>query len=773
MYGPPSVRRRPMKIGFDAKRCAGCPAQGVFVPVLPHGPTTPGTLLVIGDAPGGTEVRDGRPFVGPSGKLLRAMLLSLGKDPERVRYTNSVLCPIKDASPEITSHCVRNNAAREAASGVYPKVLLLGANAGTAVLGMKQGITSYRGRTYHPWGPEVSVMPTVHPSFILHGSPFDYSTMALDAMKLFGMTRTTEWSGKLRLVVVDSAEKADILFQRVPLGGLVSLDVEATGLHPRKDRLLAIGIGTAYGQFIVPERCLKEPWVARWLKTVLATYRTCGHNAQFDSWFLEETYDIRWVPTWDTMLMHYVLDERRGTHDLESLARYYFNAPEYDAGIDKRKMALVPPDRLHRYLAHDVLYCRKLVPSLAARIREEKLQSVNHFVHQVAVAVGRMERTGIRIDLAYMQELSAAYREEADRLEGEGIEVAAGFGGEVNSLNSPKQLKEVFGTKSTDKKTLSTIIDRKAPKAPLAEIVLAFRHAEKFDSSFVRGMTSRTVGDRLHANFLVHGTVTGRLSCTNPNLQAIPKAEGKPIRRGFIAEDGWVLLEADYAQMDMRVAAWVSRDEALREACLSTDFHTHVAAEAIFRIPVEEVTKDQRQIAKRVNFGVLYGQGASSLAAQIGITKIEAQRHIDSFFSTYTGWANWVEETWAKTKEIGYIESPRGRRRRFPYVPGKEEMNLKNQAINTPIQAHTSDTTLASLIKVYRSVDPNYARPVNAVHDALLIEVREDSVRDLAEQIMAIMEDNEVAQWVATPVDVEVGRSWGEMTPVDDYIHTR
>jgi DNA polymerase I len=379
-----------------------------------------------------------------------------------------------------------------------------------------------------------------------------------------------------------------------------------------------------------------------------------------------------------------------------------------------------------------------------------------------------MESRGVAIDLPELARQSEDLKRDIRRLEDEIFKLS---GGPFN-VASPKQLANVLFNKlslppvkktKTGFSTDSDVLEKLMKLHPIAEFLIEYRELTKLKSTYVDALpilVNKRTG-RLHTHFNPAGTVTGRMSSENPNLQNIPirTERGRRVRKAFVADEGQLLLSADYSQIELRILAHVSSDEALiRAFSENLDIHMATAAE-IFSVPLDKVSDEQRRRAKAVNFGIAYGQGAFGLSESLGISRSESGDNIDRYFKRFKGVKTYMEEIVERAKKNGFVETLFGRRRDI------EELNSRNAAIrkfgervavNSPIQGTASDLVKLAMIEVRRSVK---APLLLQVHDELLLEVPIPAVEETMVQVMKAMEG--VAQLkVPLRVNVSTGPNW-------------
>jgi DNA polymerase-1 len=356
--------------------------------------------------------------------------------------------------------------------------------------------------------------------------------------------------------------------------------------------------------------------------------------------------------------------------------------------------------------------------------------------------------------------------------------------GEPFNINSTQQLSDILfkrlelpheGLRKTKSGYYSTAADvleglRAADESGIIEAITEHRELGKLKSTYVDAlpeMVNPQTG-RIHTSYNQTGAVTGRIASSSPNLQNIPiRTEvGQQIRRGFVARPGWRFLAADYSQVELRVLAHISQDESLLQAFRENqDIHRTTAA-AVYGIPVEAVTYNQRRFAKAVNFGLIYGMGAYRLARDSELTLAEAENYITAYFERFPGINTYLEETKAQAREKGYVETLLGRRRYFPIFQAARSSNrqiefrAEREAVNHPIQGTAADIIKIAMIRLYDALAADYrARMILQVHDELVLEAPEeelDAVRPLVIEIMS----GAFPLDVPLKVETSVGENW-------------
>jgi DNA polymerase-1 len=544
-------------------------------------------------------------------------------------------------------------------------------------------------------------------------------------------------------------------------------------------------VGVTGSLFAVGDEVDALPAVRARLAPVLADPRRLkvGQNLKYDEWVLGRHGLPLGGPHFDTMLASYVLDPGRRSHGMDELAAVFLGERtiHYDELFvrgDRRKDILaVPLARLAEYAAEDADVTLRLYQTLAPKLEEEGLAGLFHDLEMPLSAVLlRMEQNGIKIDRAFLSELSATFAAELTSLEQRIHDCA----GEVFNVQSSQQLAQILFVKlklkplkktTTGWSTDVSVLSQLAEEHDLPQLILDYRQVAKLQNTYVETLPGWADAgtDLIHTSYSQAVAATGRLSCNDPNLQNIPiRTElGRQIRRAFIPRaEGHVFLSADYSQIELRLLAHLSGDAALRSAFREgVDVHRRTAA-LIAGVPELEVTGDQRSRAKAINFGVIYGMGARALAKQIKVSQAEAKQFIDRYFATYPGVRSFIDETTAKARLDGYVETMLGRRRLLPDIhspnPGLRSFQ-ERIAVNTPIQGTAADLIKLAMLRLDKVLceTGSPALMLLQVHDELVLEVPEAEVDVVASLVRDAME-HALQLEVPLVVDVHTGRNWAE-----------
>ena len=485
----------------------------------------------------------------------------------------------------------------------------------------------------------------------------------------------------------------------------------------------------------------------------------------------------------DAMVGSYVLDPGRRGHGLDVLAVEFLGrkAPGREnvvgSGRNKVPFAEASVERARDLLCENAELALLLEGRIAPEMGREGLAGLDATLEIPLLRVlTRMEMAGIAIDEDFFRAMRSRLKRELDLIQEEIFKVA---GTEFN-LNSTPQLREIlFGklglpvlkkTKTGASTDASVLEELAAEGHELPRLLLEYRELEKLRSTYVDALPQlvnpRT--GRIHTSFNQTVAATGRLSSSNPNLQNIPIRTplGKEVRKGFEAAPGMVFLGVDYSQIELRILAHFSGDDAFVSAFIQgVDVHKQTAA-VIFGVPVGAVTPQMRSQAKTVNFATLYGQGPFSLAQQLGISRDDARRFIDTYFERFAGVRRYLDEQVRKARDLGYVETLLGRRRFVPELQSKN-WNIRQfgerVAQNTPIQGTAADLMKKAMIDVQNALDQadSGARMLLQVHDELLFEVPHDEV-DATRDLVVFWMEGAVQLNVPLVVDWGVGANWYE-----------
>lgn len=483
-------------------------------------------------------------------------------------------------------------------------------------------------------------------------------------------------------------------------------------------------------------------------------------------------------PMFDTGVAGYLMNPLKDTYDYDDLARDYLEmtVPSQADLLSKRHLAVALEEDEPKA---GICACyMSYIPWKALSVLEEKLKETGMYdlfadiEMPLIYSLYRMEKTGIKVERDTLKEYGEKLKVKIDILEKEIYQDAE----ETFNINSPKQLGEVLfehlklphGKKTkTGYSTAAEVLEKLAEEYPVVQKVLDYRQLTKLNSTYAEGLANYIGEDgRIHGTFNQTITATGRISSTEPNLQNIPvRVElGREIRKVFVPEEGYVFVDADYSQIELRILADMSGDERLIRAYQQAqDIHAITASE-VFHTPLEEVTSLQRRNAKAVNFGIVYGISAFGLSEDLSISRKEAVDYIQKYFETYPNVKVFLDRLVAEGKEQGYVTTLFGRRRPIPELKSANFMQRsfgERIAMNSPIQGTAADVMKIAMIRVDQELQRRHmaSRIVLQVHDELLVEAREDE----AEDVMVILKEQmkqAASLKVSLEVDAKTGDSW-------------
>ncbi len=515
-----------------------------------------------------------------------------------------------------------------------------------------------------------------------------------------------------------------------------------------------------------------------------------AHNAKYDYLILDR-FGVRVHPiTFDTMIAEWLTDPATKHKGLKDLARHRLGVEMTDIeqligkGKGQKNFSEVPIEEAAPYGAADADMTLRLIEPLRQELEEKGQTKLMELEMKLMPVLSDMEKAGVALDTDFFRQMGQDLQARLQQLELQIHEIA----GTPFNINSSQQLSDILferlglpreGLRKVSSGHYSTAVDvleslKAADTSGIITAILEHRELNKLKSTYVDALPAlinpRT--GRVHTSFNQTGAITGRIASNTPNLQNIPiRSEvGQQIRRGFVTEPGWLFLAADYSQVELRILAHVSQDDALLEAFHNDqDIHRATAA-LVYGIPMEEVSYNQRRFAKIVNFGLIYGMGPYRLARDSGLTLSEAEKYIAEYFARFPGIRRYLDETDQFARTQGYVESLFGRRRYFPIYKApataqnrQAQQRAYREAINHPIQSTAADIIKVAMIRLHKVLSEQYrARLLLQVHDELLLEVPEeemDAVRPLVVDIMC----DAFKLDVPLKVEAETGSNWLEL----------
>ncbi|PTO78839.1 DNA polymerase I [Vibrio splendidus] len=551
------------------------------------------------------------------------------------------------------------------------------------------------------------------------------------------------------------------------------------GLSFATEEGVAVYVPVAHDYLDAPQQ-LDRDWVLEQLKPILEddAQAKVGQNLKYDMSVLAR-YGIEMKGIkHDTMLASYVFNSVGGKHDMDSLALRFLQHScisfEQIAGKGKKQLTFnqIELGEASPYAAEDADVTLRLHNRLMENIeQDEKLKTIYEEIEVPLIPVmSRIERTGVFIDDMLLGAQSQEIAVRLDELEQKAYEIAE----QEFNMNSPKQLQAILfekmglpvikKTPSGAPSTNEEVLQELALDYPLPKLIIEYRGLAKLKSTYTDKLPKMINAEtgRVHTSYHQAVTATGRLSSTDPNLQNIPirNEEGRRIRQAFVAQHGWKILAVDYSQIELRIMAHLSGDEALLEAFQQgKDIHAATAAE-IIGVAIDQVTTEQRRRAKAVNFGLIYGMSAFGLAKQLGIPRGEAQHYMDTYFERYPGVMQYMEDTRSAASEQGFVETIYGRRLHLPEIQSRNGMRRKaaeRAAINAPMQGTAADIIKKAMLLVdewIQAEGDGRVKLLMQVHDELVFEVQESALAEIESKVQQLMES---AADLEVPLVAEAG----------------
>ncbi len=802
-------------------------------------------VMIIGEAPGYNEDKDGKPFVGKSGQLLREELNRAGIDPNDVYITNTVKCrPPDNKKPNAGQMKACKKYIDEEIATIKPEyVVTLGAVASKGIL-KKAKITEVHGKIIDT--PNFKAMAAFHPAYCLY-DPSKLPVLRKDLMR-FGETLQGVKHRKqlFKWREINDSSVADFWTE---LGNCYwfAFDLETQSLdwfNPNdKIVVLSMSMDKGGGSWILPSPVMpRAPWgwkaFIAFIKRVAEKIRKWGkkgvaHNGKFDNHWLWRKCSVIFPLDFDTMLASHTINENRA-HALDSLATEYLDAPYYDIPLGD-KQGKIPPDdiprihRMYRYAAKDSYYTLLMRPMMQKELEEDRsiLRLFNRLVMRAARAFHEIEDPGMKV----LMDRFAENRRQVAKNRDQALDVLNGMAREaikkrvgprkLTNWNSPQQVARLLfedlglpvieetdgGAPSTGEATLVALKDLH----PVANQLVKYRELEKFLTTYLDGWKALMYEDRVYFSYKLHGTVTGRYSS---RLHQTPR-DGT-IRNCVDAPEGWTFVQGDFSQAELRVAAIISGDPELIY-CFKNGIDVHwrtllyvvqsggageyvkpvlktarkLAGKKLnFNDSIDLLTKkgheaaiaiwdgwkEARKKAKGINFGFVYGMREKKFIEYAKLkygfepTEEEAAKIRRAYFSLYRGLSPWHDRMKRLVKLDGYVRSLSGRLRRLPGITSPERSvrsENERQAINSPIQGFIGDFKAMALVELAEELDPNRAKVVGEVHDAILFWVKNEYLKEQLPVIAKIMQNPKLVKEfkikLPVPIDVELDSGpWGQ-----------
>ena len=602
-------------------------------------------------------------------------------------------------------------------------------------------------------------------------------------------------SSKPKYETIFTESELDLWIGKLKSTDLISIDTETTSLDYMKAEIVGIScsVSTNHAVYIplqhnyvgAPKQLSLQNTLEK-LKPILEdeTKKKVGQNLKYDKEvFANYNINLKGIQH-DTMLASYVLNSTASRHNLDALALNYLNTKtiHYEdvagKGTKQIPFSQVSVEAAAPYAAEDAEIVIKLHDVLISELKKVPvLRKIYRDIEIPLLSVlCRIERNGVNIDSKMLDKQTTDLKNQMREIETKTYDLAK----EPFNISSPKQIQSILYDKlnlpvlaKTPKgqpSTAESVLQELSEQYELPKLILKYRSMNKLCSTYTEKlpqMINNKTG-RVHTSYHQAVAATGRLSSSNPNLQNIPirTEEGRKIRQAFVAPKDYVIVAADYSQIELRIMAHLSKDKGLLAAFeKGLDVHKTTAAE-VFAVDIGKVTKDQRRAAKAINFGLIYGMSAFGLAKQLGIERNEAKQYVDLYFSRYPGVKNFMGLTRDKARQNGFVETVYGRRLYLPEIKSKNAIQrqyAERTAINAPMQGTAADIIKKSMINIDEWLNKTDfdAKMLMQVHDELVFEVHSNKLKKFVEEVeMRMVKDNCLT--VSLEVDIGHGNNWDE-----------
>lgn len=590
-------------------------------------------------------------------------------------------------------------------------------------------------------------------------------------------------------LLVDNEEDMAHLANTLEKSQKFSFDTETTGIEPMTAELVGMSFAIAEGEaYYVPvpaEKAAAERIVNIFKKALEnPSSQKIGQNIKYD-YIMMRRYGVRPAGAFfDTMVAHYLLQPEQ-RHNMDYLAEIYLGYKTIHIeeligpkGKGQRSMRDVAPEQVYPYAAEDADITLQLKNRLEAELAREGMEHLFYAIEMPLVRVlAEMEISGVRIDTEALRRSSADLGERLAAIEQEIYELA----GTSFNISSARQVGEILferlkidekarKTKTGQYSTTEEVLEKLRYRHPIVDKILTYRGLRKLLSTYIDALPEliNPATGKIHTSFNQTVTATGRLSSSNPNLQNIPirDEEGREIRRAFIPEEGSLFFSADYSQIELRIMAHLSGDPAMIEAFVSgLDIHAATASK-IYKVGIDEVTKEMRRKAKTANFGIIYGISTFGLAERLNIPRSEAKQLIDGYFETFPRVKQYMEQSIEVAREKGYVETLNGRKRMLPDIHSHNSVvrgYAERNAINAPIQGSAADIIKIAMVRIFDRFEREglQAKMILQVHDELNFTVPLPEIDTISR---IVKEEMEHAATLRVPLvaDTGTGSNWLE-----------
>jgi len=589
-----------------------------------------------------------------------------------------------------------------------------------------------------------------------------------------------------KTITLNSSDELFKIINSISSNSIVALDTETTSLDSSSAKIVGFSFcfdnKTAYyvplNHFYlgVMEQISMDD--ARKALEKLNNYNLVLQNFKYDAVIIKNNFNLEINLYADTMILAWLLQSDMAV-GLDALAKRFFSHTmiAYKDVVKKGEdFSSIDIEKATQYAAEDAYITYKIYFKLLEEFKNKDCEHLIKIAHDIEFefiyVLIEMEANGIKVDTEFFSKLKVSFNEYLNDLTQEIYEMA----GTNFNINSPKQLGEVLfdhlGLKAGKKtktgySTNESVLLKLKDEHPIIPLLLQYRENFKLKSTYIEPLYELAMAakdNRVHTSFLQTGTATGRLSSKNPNLQNIPvkTKTGRQIREGFIASQGKKLIGIDYSQIELRLLAHFSKDPALVDA-FNNDLDIHM--QTAIKIFGQDEAKQKRNIAKSINFGLIYGMGSRKLAETINVTPKEAKQYIDSYFESFATVKEYLKSIEDETLQTNYVETLLKRRRYFDFenANGMQKPMFLREAVNTVFQGSASDLIKLSMIEIYKKYKNNIdVKMLLQIHDELIFEVDEDKCDEISKDLQKIME-NIYKLIVPLKVSISIGNSWSEL----------
>jgi len=769
-----------MTIKAPGAMCDTCPLQNH--PFVPPSGSSDAPVFIIGEGPGEQEAKEGKPFVGPSGKLLDAALRNAGIEPENTFRTNVVMCrtSLDNREPTETEMlCCRTRLIMEIKASKAERIVVLGKVAKEALL-----VSNSERGVWVPFGDKF-VMPTWHPAYVLR-KPSEATALLRDIEKVAAPHIQVGWTMPEAIKVETPAQLEEQL-AKCPERAPVAFDGEMDNIHwhagswGNADAVLALALcwdpkwGVVMDDEMLYDQPATIPILQRFFDNTDHTF--AAHNGKFDNIFFKTAFGLNTRTDFDTMLAHYVLDENT-KHGLKELATDYLGAPDYEKMLIKQYLkskndfySNIPTPQLMKYGVCDVSNTLIFYDMFGDELRRNGQYGwpFMNIIMPASQAFVGIEMRGMKVDVPHLNRWHDILDRKMIALQAQGRDMVGRPG---LNMNSTQQLAVVIydeiglppppNKRLNPRSTAHDAVEHLIGKHPFINLLMEYRRVAKMQSSYVDNMLEAMdpKTHRVHMTALIHGTEIGRLSMRDPALQTIPRASdrdpyGAAIRSSFIAGEDRKLGITDYSQAELRVMACLSNEPFLIKVYQDDrDLHTEVAI-AMYG---PNFTHEQRVMCKMFNFAYAYGGNEHSFADDAGLDLATAIRFVREYDKNMPVVKQWKIDQFKSMRSQGYVQSPFGRRRHFPLITQLNADEARKSAAHAPIAGTASDLTLMSVIEA----EKRHMNVGLTVHDSILTENDASIAEDVTHELAGIMQSygDQYFPQIPWKADEEVSDRW-------------